>query len=128
MFWKKKKPVTDTIEYSSDNLRAAYRYPFKKGRELLIKFKGQTVQVHNIGAGGIAFTNKGFKISDVDRVRFTLDIPDIKGNSTVFSADLRILSIDGNNICHSVFEHCPAERSELIHKYVLEQQKNDLAH
>ena len=127
MFWKKKKPQTDSIQYASDNLREAFRYLFKKDQGFLIDFKTKKVRVLNIGAGGIAFKNKGFQEFDFDLVKFTLDIPDFKGDPS-FSAKIKILNIDQNNICHSIFEHCTKNQLELIHKYVLEMQKNDLAH
>jgi len=127
LFWKKKESKTDIISYESDNLRESFRYNFKNGQGFQIEFKEKKVRVLNIGAGGLAFPNNGFKKSDIDFVQFTLDIPNFKGDST-FSAKLKILAIDKNNICHSTFEQCPVENHELIHKYVLEMQKNDLAH
>ncbi len=127
MFWKKKKSETDIISYESDNRRESFRYHFRNCKGFQIDFKEKKVWVLNIGAGGMAFPNKGFDKLDVDFVRFTLDIPNFNGDSA-FSAKIRILTIDKNNICHSIFEECPLEHYELIHKYVLEMQKNDLAH
>ena len=127
MFWKKKQPVTDTVSYESKDRRESYRYDFNKGPGFWIEFKGEKVRVLNISAGGLAFENKGFKQFDFDLIKFTLDIPNYKGDST-FVARLKILEIDKNNICRSIFEQCPIEQHELIHKYVLEMQKNDLAH
>lgn len=127
MFWKKMEPVTDTIISDSNDQRKSYRYHFKNGQGFSIEFKKKKVCVLNISAGGIAFNNKGFHQFDFDHIKFTLDIPNFKGDSTFF-AGLRILKIDKNDICHSLFEQCPLEQHELIHKYVLEMQKHDLAH
>jgi len=127
LFWKKKKPETDIIEYESDSLRESYRYQFKDNQGFQITFKDKKVLIVNIGAGGIAFYNNGFKESDSDVVSFTLNIPNFTGDSN-FCAKLKIITIDDNNICHSVFENCSPAQSELIHKYVLEMQKDDLAH
>jgi hypothetical protein len=127
LFWKKKQSETDTISYESKNQRNAFRYHFKNGQGFHIRFKEKKVWVLDICAGGLAFDNKGFQQFDHDAVTFRLDIPNFKGDATFF-AGLRILNIDENDICHSIFEQCSLEQYELIHKYVLEMQKNDLAH
>lgn len=127
MFWKKKKPVTDVINDKSSDQRESYRYHFKKGQGFQIEFKKKKVWVLNISAGGMAFSNKGFQQFDFDFIKFSLDIPNFKGDPTFF-AGLRILKIDQNKLCHCIFEQCSLEQHELIHKYVLEMQKNDLTH
>ncbi len=127
MFWKKKKPVTDTIIYESGDKRQAYRYEFKPEQQLEVEFKGRTVRVINISAGGMAFKNNGFQQFDADFIKFDLDIPNFSGNTTFF-AGLRILKISENDTCHCIFEQCSLDQHELIHKYVLEMQKHDLAH
>ncbi|WP_041279463.1 PilZ domain-containing protein [Desulfobacula toluolica] len=127
MFWKKKNPEADVIIHESEDQRQSYRYNFKQGQGFQITFKEKKVWVLNISAGGIAFNNNGFKLFDFDFITFTLDIPNFKGNSTFYSG-LRVLRIDNKKICHCIFEHCSLEQHELIHKYVLEMQKNDLAH
>jgi len=127
LFWKKKKPATDTISHPSADKREFFRYEFTKNRSLEIQFKEKSITVLNISAGGMAFENNGFVQFDFDFIKFDLDIPDFHGDPTFF-AGLRILKIDTNNICHCIFEQCSLEQHELIHKYVLEMQKNDLAH
>lgn len=127
MFWKKKKPDTDTVSHPSTDKREAYRYKFKKNHGFLISFKETQIRVLDISAGGMSFENNGFAQFDSDFIKFELDIPGFHGDSTFF-AGLRILKIDDNNICHCIFEQCSLEQHELIHKYVLEMQKNDLAH
>ena len=127
MFWKKKKPETDTVSYDSDDKRESYRYHFKNGQGFQIDFKDKKVWILNIGAGGLAFHNKDFQPLDFDFIKFTLNIPNFNGDASFF-AGLRILEIDENNICRSIFEQCSLEQHELIHKYVLEMQKDDLAH
>jgi hypothetical protein len=127
LFWKKKNPETDIIRYDSDDLRHAFRYHFKEGRGFPVTFKGKEVLVLNISAKGLAFENQGFQLRDRDAIRFVLDVPNYRGN-TLVSAGLRILTIDEESVCHCVFEDCSPEQDELLHKYVLEMQKNDLAH
>ena len=127
MFWKKKKPPTELLDHPSDNQRDAFRYAFRPDQQFSIRFKNKQVTVLNISAGGLAFKNQGFSPYDSDYVHFQLEIPNFLGDPS-FSADLRILRIDENDVCHCIFEQCPLVHHELIHKYVLEMQKNDLAH
>jgi hypothetical protein len=127
LFWKKKKPETDTIIHESKDLRQTYRYQFKEGQGFEIKFKGKPVWIIDISAGGVAFKNKGFKQFDFDFIKFKLDIPDFSGKNTFF-AGLRILTINEAGTCHCLFEQFSLDQHELIHKYVLEMQKNDFAH
>lgn len=127
MSLKKEKTKTETIEHLSEDKRDAFRYEFKNEPEFKINFKGKLLEPTNISAGGIAFANQGFNILDFDYVNFTLQIPN-QAKEISFFAGLRILQIDDDNICHSIFEQCTLDQHELIHKYVLEMQKNDLAH
>ena len=127
MFWKKKKSATEIISHPFDDKRTSYRYKFKADQGFLIRFKEAKLQVLDISAGGLAFENKGFAQFDFDYIKFQVDIPHFHGESTFF-AGLRILKIDNNNICHCIFEQCSLEQHELLHRYVLEMQKNDLAH
>ncbi len=127
MFWKKKKPETDGISHTSTDSREAFRYAFKPGTGFDLEFKGQQVKVINISAGGLSFENTHFSRLDSAPVHLCLDVPNYIGH-TDFTVDLKILTIDENNVCHCIFERCTPEDQELLHKYVLELQKNDLAH
>lgn len=100
---------------------------FKNDAGFKIKFKGKLLDPINISAGGIAFANQEFALLDFDYVSFTLKIPN-QTKEISFFAGLRVLQIDEDNICHSIFEQCTLDQHELIHKYVLEMQKKDLAH
>lgn len=126
MFWKKKKlpdPVDTLAEF--DDQRAAYRYVFRPGQGISIKFKGKSVRVTDISAGGLAFINRGFKKYDTDTISVDLDIPNYPGDRR-FTGQLRILHLNREGICHCIFENCTVDDYEFIHKYVLELQKQDL--
>ncbi len=127
MFWKKIKKADETIIHPSTDKRESYRYEFSEGQEISTQFKGEDINVINISAGGLAFENKDFLQFDFDFIKFKLNIPNFHGDSTFF-AGLRILKIDKAQICHCIFEQCSLEQHELIHKYVLEKQKNDFTH
>jgi len=53
-------------------------------------------------------------------------ISPITEEETFFSAQLRILDIFGQGVCHSIFENCTIQKYEIIHKYVLEMQKKEM--
>ncbi len=126
MFWKKMKTTTDAIELMEEaDQREAFRYVFKGDRHLSMIFKEKSVQILDISAGGIAFKGEGFRRYDADQISLFLNIPNYRGDAT-FSARLRILNITDNGICHCIFEKCTIEKYEMIHKYVLEMQKNEI--
>jgi len=131
LFWKKMTKTTDTCEIdgkeiiADDDKREAFRYIFKKDHCLSMDFKQQAVKVLNISAGGLAFKGDGFTQYDVDQITLFLDIPNWRGVNK-FSAQLRILNISTNGICHCIFENCTIEKYEIIHKYVLEMQKSEI--
>jgi hypothetical protein len=132
LFWKKpKKPIDpqhrleEAVPLEEEDQREAFRYVFKGDRRLSMNFKKKPVRVINISAGGMAFRDEGFARYDVDHIHLFLDIPNYRGDSE-FSAQLRILDITGQGICHCIFENCTIDEYETIHKYVLEMQKKDL--
>ena len=124
MFWKKKTSDSPAIiEY--DDQREAFRYVFQPEDRLSMVFKGKSVSVLDISAGGMAFTDQGFEKYDTDTISLDLDIPNYRGE-TRLSAQVRILHLTREGICHSIFESCGVDEYERIHKYVLEMQKQDL--
>jgi hypothetical protein len=125
LFWKKKKPLIDTQDPDAEDQREAFRYCFKGDLGFSIDFKEKPVQVINISAGGMAFRDEGFARYDVDQITLVLDIPNYRGEN-FFSAQLRILDISEQGICHCIFENCTIKKYEIIHKYVLEMQKKEM--
>tara|TARA_B100000614_G_C14396633_1_gene431987 strand:+ start:66 stop:476 length:411 start_codon:yes stop_codon:yes gene_type:complete len=125
LFWKKKKPPAVDTLVEFDDKREAFRYVFPPGKRLPMVFKGKPVRVIDLSAGGIAFTNEGFKTNETDTVQLNLKMPNYKGN-TVFKAVAKVIRVTDKGICHCLFENCRVEDYELLHKYVLEMQKQDL--
>jgi hypothetical protein len=117
------KQITDNPDpMEADEQREAYRFFFKGEFRLSMNFKQKEVQVINISAGGMAFKNEGFKQYDADHITLVFDMsPDRQ--EIIFSAQLRILDISDQEICHCIFENCTIQEYEIIHKYVLEMQK-----
>ena len=79
----------------------------------------------NISAGGLAFKADGFAVNDGDEVSLTLMVP---GSGKQFNINVRlhIFEIKSPDICHCTFENLDPDQEELIHRYVLEMQKQDL--
>ncbi len=127
MFLRKEKAKTEGIDHTSTDQRDSFRYDFKAGQGIKIKFKETHLELINISAGGVGFANQGFETLDFGYINFTLNIPQSHTKQISFFAGLRILKIDEENVCHGIFEQCTLDQHELIHKYVLEMQKNDLA-
>ncbi|MCG8619348.1 MAG: PilZ domain-containing protein [Desulfobacterales bacterium] len=125
MFWKKKKPPAVDTLVELDDKRGAFRYVFPPGKRLPMVFKGKPVRVLDLSAGGIAITDEGFKTNDTDTIQLNLSMPNYIGN-TLFKAKVKVLRVTDKGICHCIFENCQAEDNELLHKYVLEMQKQDL--
>jgi len=108
-----------------DDQRAAFRYVFKEKDRPTLVFKGKTVRIYDISAGGVAFENKGFSKYDADGICLNMDMPNFHGNP-VLSVQVRILHLTASQICHGIFENCSVDEYEMIHKYVLEMQKKDI--
>ena len=122
----KKKQADETPTISCDNdQRESFRYVFDREKQLSGSFKGRRVQILNISAGGIAFKNQGFKKYDADTMSLDLTMPNYNKNPQ-FTAQIRILHLTANEICHCIFENCTVEDYEIVHKYVLEMQKQEL--
>ncbi len=121
---EKNKLQTDSGLDEESERRQTFRYFFKEGDGPKIQFKGKDIIVLDISAGGIQFKNKGFTLLETGSVQFDLDFSNDKGD-TNFKADLRILEIDENNICHCLFENCTLEYHELVYKYVMTKQETD---
>ena len=126
MFWKKKtKAEGQDVFIELEDQRASFRYVFKKEDQISMTFKGETVRIYDISAGGLAFQDKGFAKYDAEDVSLHLEMPNFCVDCTL-NAQVRILHITENHTCHSIFENCSVDDYEKIHKYVLEMQKRDL--
>jgi len=105
--------------------RQTFRYTFKNGLGLKIRFNGKNLMILDISPGGLKFKNRGFIQYESGPILVDLEIPGFIDHRT-FMADLRILQIDENDICHCYFENCSLAHHERIHNFVLEMQQLDL--
>ncbi len=118
--------LSDDSESVDREQRDAFRYVFVPEKRLPMQFKGKSVEIMDISAGGLAFENKGFCQYDSDEISLVLKMPNFKGNP-VFRARTRILHISSNHFCHCIFENCTVDEYEVVHKFVLEMQKKKLS-
>ncbi len=126
MFSKKKNTTIKVIDPGeADNRRQAYRYIFSQQTAPEITFKQRSVPLMNISAGGLAFKATGFAVNDGDEAVLDLTVP---GSGKHFNIHVRlhIFEIKAPDICHCCFENLDPDQEELIHRYVLEMQKQDL--
>ena len=126
MFWKKKKDSgRPLLKNVGDNQRESFRYAFQPHTSPRLVFLDKPVQVINLSAGGLAFANEEFNVGDQDQISMVVEVPS-RNFSAVFRADLKILLITPDDVCHGYFENCSDTDFETLHKYVLELQKKDL--
>lgn len=125
MFWKKKKVPTEQFTHESSNKRAAFRLKFDKNNSLDIKFKGDHFTILNLSATGMSFQNKGLAPGDSGISTFLFEFTNQKA-PVLMALEMQIIKIDTNNISHGIFQNCSEDSIEVIHKYILEKQKEKI--
>lgn len=107
------------IEYDTDSRREAFRYTSLDGQPIfMMEFSGKSVSVLDISAGGLSFNGAGFKVGQIDRVILPIQ--------PVLALDLKVVQIDENDVCHALFESITEAEGDILHRFVLERQKQDL--
>ncbi len=123
MFWKKKQNNTEIILSDEiQNQRYAFRFKSGEANQLDFIFLGHRVKSIDISASGVSFENKGFSVGDSDHVELALKNSDLQDFQTI-SVTIKILMIDDKDVCHCCFENITEEQKEILHHYVLKQQK-----
>lgn len=126
MFWKKQQKNNEIIiDNNSSNQRDAFRYQSENSNSIELKFMGKKVNLLDISAGGVSFQNADFSVNESDLVDLDLNFPGMK-RVPVLSFEIKIISIDKKNICHSIFEKISIDEEEILHEYILKQQKKKL--
>ncbi len=118
MFWKEKQDNSELFSFESNDRRLAYRVSPHANAPIVFEFGGEKVQVVNIGAGGLAFKNKGFKRGDTQTIELLLPCQNI-----TLAPILKINTVDDQNVCHCQFREIGEDEVEAIHQYVLDRQK-----
>ncbi len=118
MFWKEKQNNSEMFSFESNDRRSSYRVFPHANAPIVFEFGGEKVQVVNIGAGGLAFKNKGFKSGDTQTIELLLPYQNV-----TLAPILKINTIDDQNVSHCQFREIGEDEVEAIHKYVLKRQK-----
>lgn len=122
MFWKKKKISTEKFTHQSSDKRETFRLEFDRHDRFEIDFRSKQIHLSDLSASGMSFENEGFKDNDSGVVRFFFTFKNLKSPVSI-KLELQIIKIDSDNICHAIYVNCSEENKEIIHKYVLEKQK-----
>jgi hypothetical protein len=125
LFWKKKKTSTEKFIHNSSDKREAFRFEFNKENPLEIKFKDKKFSVINISATGLSFENNGLSLDDSGISKFFLTFFNQKSPVPI-ELEMQIIKIDNNNICHGIYKNISEDNIEIIHKYILEKQKEKI--
>lgn len=119
MFWKKKiKP--DKKLKAPEEARQAYRVAPDPENPLFLNLAGQSLEILEISSGGLAFKNQGFKAEDTFKVDFILP------TGGAINTHIKILRIDEEGICRCNFVNLDMKSEDVLHRYVLVRQKDDL--
>ena len=108
--------------HDSDCKRNAFRLCPPESEPIFFRFKGKTVSLLEISAGGASFTNVNCEVGDTDTVRLFLS-----GHPAPIEVVMEILRIDELDVCSCRFIDIGETTAEAIHQYVLTMQKKYLS-
>lgn len=109
------------FDYISRERRKWFRIQPSKVEPIVLRIDDKEIVVRDIGAAGLSFDNDNFSIGPQESSQ--LDLPEL---GPAIPIKLKILSIDGKNVCHCRFKTIEAGAVERIHQYVLRRQKEIL--
>ncbi len=121
MFWKKSKPEEPMYNIELDERRSSYRVCPNEKYPVYLELNGVSVNVIDIGAGGLAFRNTNLKEENNFHVSIGLT-----GRKALLNVDVHILRIDSRDICHCCFTKISDHDVESIHLYMLKVQKEEI--
>ena len=125
MFWKKKKTPTEKFTHESSNKRGAFRFEFNQEISLEIKFKDKKFSINNISATGMSFKNNGLAVDDNGISKLLFKFSNLKSH-VLIELEMQIIKIDKKNICHGIYKNISEDSKEMIHKYILEKEKEKI--
>jgi len=125
LFWKKKKTPTEKFTHESSDNRESFRFEFDKNISLEIEFKDKKFSAVNISATGVSFKNSGLKIGDSGISKFLFEFSNLS-SPVLIELEIQIIKISDKNICHGIYKNISEDNKEMIHKYILEKQKEKI--
>lgn len=124
MFWKKPKKTENVLySYEDDpsNRREYIRVSPLPEAPVSLDLQGQTADLLDISAGGLAFSGVQAQLGQEHRVAF-----DLPGEHRSIAARIKVTAISGNGIVHGELLDLTDEMAETIHHYVLNVQKEKI--
>ncbi len=121
MFWKRQKNKGPRFVIDSDDQRIYFRVSPHSKLSAKMSVDDRIVEIVDIGAGGVSFNNTGLKRGN----KYSAVIR-LTGSQSIILADIIIINIDINNVCHCYFDEILDKDVDAIHKYVLEVQKIEI--
>jgi len=119
--WKRSQNNTGTISSDSIDQRSSYRVRPLSTEPIRIEFKGKTLFVKDISAGGLSFCNDNFAAGDSQLI--TLDLP---GKNVTITAKTEVIKIDRQGVCHCRFVGLSDDLVNAIHRYVMAVQVEEM--
>ena len=108
--------------HDSDCKRNAFRLCPPETAPIFFRFKGKTVSLLEISAGGASFTSVNGEVGDTEAVKLLLP-----GQPVPIEIVMEVLRIDEEGICNCRFVNIEESTAEAIHQYVLAMQKKYLS-
>ena len=125
MFWRKKPKEKDEDPFRlsfDEGPRASFRVTPAPDRPILFRFSGKTYTVLDISAGGLAI--KASALAPGTTLGGTLLLP---GRTAQMPCVLVVLQQSAQGVTSCRFHKIRPPDQELIHLYVLNRQKEELA-
>jgi c-di-GMP-binding flagellar brake protein YcgR len=114
---RKETETSEIFKHNSEEKRNYFRVQPSDKSPVLIQLAEKPIKVIDISAGGIAFKNHNLKESQVLSIK--INLPD---RITIESAQIKIVSIDENDICHAKFIGIEPHEKKNINQYILKRQ------
>ena len=121
LFWRRKQNSEEVFVFDNTDRRTSFRVSPPLGEPIAIEFCGRSFLMKDIGAAGFSFGNDHLKAGDSQRVVFNLP-----GEDLTLSAITEIVEIDQRGVCHCRFIALSDDLAEVIDRYVLRVQKQEL--
>jgi hypothetical protein len=109
------------FHFESKERRKWFRIQPSTTDPIVVRFGEEDVQVRDIGAAGLSFSDQHFSAGETRS-----SLIDLPGLGPTIQAELTIVSIDKKNACHCEFKEIQEPAVERIHQYVLKRQKEIL--
>ncbi|GJL80102.1 MAG: hypothetical protein NPINA01_30910 [Nitrospinaceae bacterium] len=124
MFWKKstdKDKGSSKLFKNPEEIRGSFRVHPSAEAPIEMILDNKPVSVLNISSGGLCCVNDGFEVGGIYLFHFILPGIDKK-----VTGKIEIREITEKNHCRCKFQNLLPEYQDLIHRYTLNRQKEDL--